>query len=162
MTNITKKGANAKRSSNLEALMQVPKEQLNKLVKQLTSTWEVQPVALGQAGLGLLKLEDGAFHEPFYLGEFPLATAHLSITLPNSDYFEGAAMMMGDDQTQVESLALCDAILSHDLEGYEMIQRLVFEGQVIRQQEIDKRSATLAKTRVDFSLIGDTGDNHEC
>lgn len=141
--------------------MKVSKEKLKLAVKQLTDDWQIQPVALPQAGLGLLKLEDGAFHEPFYLGEFPVTTAHLSITLPDGESVEGAAVMMSDDILHVESLAMCDAILTHELSGCETIRELLVEGRALQQQETNKRHAMLAKTRVDFSLLGDAGDENE-
>lgn len=161
MSNITRANLSPKRSANLEALMQVEKDRLKSVVKTITGDWQIQPVALPQAGLGLLKLQDGAFHESFYLGEFPVATAHLSVMLDSGESVEGAAVMMSDDIAQVEALALCDAILSHQLAGFEAIRQLLTEGQTNLQQKARKRHAMLGKTRVDFSLLADAGDQNE-
>jgi len=141
--------------------MKVHKDHLQSIVRKITDGWKILPVSLPQAGLGQLKLNDGAFHEPFYLGEFPVTKAHLTITLPDGKSVEGAAIMMSDDIEHVESLALCDAILTHELTGCDAIAELVIEGEALAQQETDKRHAMLAKTRVDFSLLDDAGGDDE-
>jgi len=164
MAHTDKPIAHSTRSRNLEALMQAPRDKLKSLMQSISDGWKIQAVALPQAGLGLLKMQDGAFHEAFYMGEFPLVTAHLSITLPDGEVIEGAAAMMSDDQAHVEALAICDAILTHQpntcqANSYQAITSLLAEGQNHIAQEARKRRAMLAKTRVDFSLLADTGQH---
>ena len=163
MTNKRNEHRHPDRSGNLECLMQVDKERLKALVAGLTEGWKSGPVSLPQAGLGLLKLQDGAFHEPFYLGEFPVTSAHLFVSPSEGGAFEaseyeGAALMMCDDVDFVEALAICDAILTHRLSGAEEIMQLVDEGETIRLNEAKVRSAMLVRTRVDFSLLQDAGE----
>jgi len=158
MTNKRNEHRHPDRSGNLECLMQVDKEKLKELVARLTEGWRTGPISLPQAGLGLLKLQDSAFHEPFYPGEFPVSSAHLFVSPPEGGEFEGAAMMMCDDVAFVEALAMCDAILTHGLPGYDEIMQQVSEGESIRRNEAKSRSAMLVKTRVDFSLLQDAGE----
>ena len=53
------------------ALAALPATEIKAAADTITRTHEVQDIRLPQAGLGLLTLRDGAFHEPFYLGEVP-------------------------------------------------------------------------------------------
>ena len=152
----------SERCSRIESLMRVEKTRIQAITTRISKNWSVRPVALPQAGLGLLKLQDGAFHESFYLGEFPLATAHIAIlTDPDGEEVEGAASMMTDDAKMVEALAMCDAVLTHQLDGWQEIQNLVAEGKEIEKQTTIRRNAMLEKTRVDFSLLDEAGSEHE-
>jgi len=147
--------------------MRVEKNKIQSITARISKNWIVRPVALPQAGLGLLKLQDGAFHESFYLGEFPLATAHIAVSTDvggeavECNEVEGAASMMTDDGKLVEALALCDAVLTYQLDGWQEIQGLVMEGEAIEQRATIRRNAMLTKTRVKFSLLDDAGDKDE-
>ena len=67
------------REAWLVALSHAPEQELCQLVERLCSDWTLRPKALPQEGLGLLKLQDSALGDEFYLGEFPLATCWVTV-----------------------------------------------------------------------------------
>lgn len=136
----------------------VPEDDIQSALNALSDGWRIEPKALPQSGLGMLKLRDSAFCEPFYLGEFPLSTCWVRVTTQDGHVAEGAASVMDDRIAQAERLALCDAVLSARLPGWQSIENLLIRGQRLREQVARERKAMLARTRVDFSLLDDVGD----
>jgi alpha-D-ribose 1-methylphosphonate 5-triphosphate synthase subunit PhnG len=141
----------------LSGLSAVPEEQLSELVANLSSNWRIRPLSLPQAGLGMLRMRDSAFNEPFYLGEFPLASCTISVTTDSGETAEGAALVMDDRVERAEQLALCDAILSARLPGWRQVFALLFDGMTRRDELNNERKTMLARTRVDFALLDDVG-----
>jgi alpha-D-ribose 1-methylphosphonate 5-triphosphate synthase subunit PhnG len=142
------------------ALRALPSEELLELVTDISSSWTIQPKALSHAGLGMLQLEDGAFKEPFFLGEFPLASAWVEITTPEGIVAQGAAQVMDDDVALVETLAICDATLSARLPNWKRLADLLERGvEAIERKELERKQM-LAATQVDFSLLEDVGAEH--
>lgn len=144
------------RTAWIRALTALPAEEIKTLVAGFDSAWQIRHRALPQAGLGLLKLRDGAFDEAFYLGEFPLASAYVVVSLPDGRKAEGAAQVMDDDLELAEALAVCDAVLANRLPGWEAVRARVERGMAQRAEEERIRKAMLTKTRVDFSLLEST------
>lgn len=149
------------RSQWLRSLMSLPAEVVINAVKILTADWQIKPKALSQSGLGMMKLRDGAFHEPFYLGEIPVATAWLEILTPDGETCEGAAQIMDDSSSLAETLALCDAILANRLSGWEQIADLVDQGMAQIQEQTRIRKAMLDRSRVNFSLLDAAGGEED-
>jgi alpha-D-ribose 1-methylphosphonate 5-triphosphate synthase subunit PhnG len=143
----------------VSALSMVPEQSLECLTKGFPKSWKVTPKALPQSGLGMLKLRDTTLGEAFYLGEFPLATCWLSITTEDGERAEGCAMVMDEQVDRAEQMALCDAVLSAHLPGWEKVAALIEQGMELRTRQTRERKAILARTRVDFSLLDDVGDN---
>jgi alpha-D-ribose 1-methylphosphonate 5-triphosphate synthase subunit PhnG len=135
------------------ALSAISKEKLKRAVEEICLNWEIKPKTLPQSGLGLLQLKESALSENFFLGEFPVSSAYITITLPNGDKIEGASIIMSDDPELAERLAICDAVLSAKLSGHEQIDAFVQEGLRIREEQQKVRNAMLASTQVDFSLL---------
>lgn len=123
------------------------------MASQLTQGWQVSYETIPQTGLSLLQLQDSVFHEPYYLGEIPLSTARVKLKNADGQSYEGAAQVMSDVSDFATSLAICDAIFSNQLEGWEQVNDLIKLGKAIREEEDRLRKAMLAKTRVDFSLL---------
>lgn len=144
---------NVEREQWVSALTAVPETELQAVLSALPKSWTVRPKALPQAGLGMLKLRDSAHNEPFYLGEFPLASCWLTVTTPDGTTAEGAAQVMDDRIERVEQLALCDAVLAARLPGWEAVSSLVEQGIAVREQTARQRKTILARTKVDFSLL---------
>ena len=115
--------------------------------------------SLPQAGLGLLTLTDGAFHESYYLGEFPLSTCRVELVLPDGRRAEGGAQVMADDAELARSLAILDATLASRLPGWEQVSTHVESGAFQRSEENRRRCAMLAATRVDFALLGNNEED---
>lgn len=148
------------RTAWVRALKALPKKDLLDLTGELSEDWMLRPKSLPQSGLGMMKLKDGAFNDAFYLGEFPISSAWLEITTPDGSKAEGAAQVMDDNTELAEALALCDAILSSKLPGWEQIYNLVEKGIAITEKTNRERKMMLARTRVDFSLLDNVGDNN--
>lgn len=141
------------RTEWVRALSALPSDELMAVSAGLSSTWVIHPKAVPQSGLGMLKLKDGACEEAFYLGEFPLATAWLQIKTPEGLIAEGAAQIMDDRIEFAQALALCDAVLSARLPGWEQLAELLDKGMAIREAIGQERKQMLAATQVDFSLL---------
>ncbi|NET50069.1 MAG: phosphonate C-P lyase system protein PhnG [Merismopedia sp. SIO2A8] len=123
------------------------------LAARLTQSWQISYETIPQTGLSLLQLQDSVFHEPYYLGEIPLSTAWVKLNIGNGQNYQGAAQVMSDVPNLATSLAICDAILMNQLEGWQEVADLMARGLAIRQEEDNLRGAMLAKTKVDFSLL---------
>ena len=123
------------------------------LAARLTQGWQISYETVPQTGLSLLQLQDSVFHEPYYLGEIPLSMAWVKLKIGNGQNYEGAAQVMSDVPNLATSLAICDAILTNQLQGWQEVTDLMARGRVIRQEEDKLRGAMLAKTKVDFSLL---------
>ncbi|AJF07115.1 phosphonate C-P lyase system protein PhnG [Geoalkalibacter subterraneus] len=145
------------RSQWCSVLQALPEEQILSLTKKMMSSWRVWPKVIPQAGLGMLKLNDSALCEPFYLGEFPLATAWIEVETAEGTLAEGAAQIMSDRTELVEALALCDAVLAARLPGWEQVAQLLAEGAAIRARMAAERKQILCRTQVDFSLLDEAG-----
>lgn len=149
----------ADRSVWVHALTAHPPSTVIALARKLASDWTLSQGELPQSGLGMLKLVDGALHEAYFLGEFPLARCHLRIGLPDGREASGAAWVMGDDAELAEALAVLDAVLAGDLPGRHEALELVSAGLGLREAVERERHALLAATRVDFSLLGSAGED---
>ena len=145
----------------LRGLTAHPAAALVELSGRLSAGWTLTYLALPQAGLGLLKLRDGAFHEPYYLGEFPIACCRVRVQLPDGATAEGAAQVMADDPALAQALAVLDAILAARLPGWQEVAALANEGASKRAEEDRRRRAMLAGTRVDFALLGATEEDED-
>lgn len=146
------------RSQWVRALSMVDKADLMQQVNGLSANWVIKPKSQPQAGLGVLTLKESTLSESFFLGEFPLASVWVEVTTQAGQVAEGAANVMHDDVSYAEALALCDAILANELNGWQEITRLLSMGVAAIDHEENVRKALLASTRVDFSLLEDAGD----
>jgi alpha-D-ribose 1-methylphosphonate 5-triphosphate synthase subunit PhnG len=144
----------------ISTLSLVPDSALREVIDRLPADWVIKPRALPQEGLGLLKLQDSALGEPFYLGEFPLSSCWLSITTQEGLTAEGAALIMDNCIDRAEQLALCDAVLAAKLPGWERVAELLAQGLERKRAIANERKAILAHTRVDFSLLDEAGGDH--
>ncbi|MEM1393374.1 MAG: phosphonate C-P lyase system protein PhnG [Cyanobacteria bacterium P01_H01_bin.150] len=137
----------------LRSLTALNPETVIQLASQLSQGWNVSYEAIPQQGLSLLQLQDSVFKQPYYLGEIPLSTARVKLKNANGQSYEGGVQVMSDVPDFAASLAICDAIFSNKLMGWEKVAELIHRGRAIRQEEDRLRSAMLAKTKVDFSLL---------
>ncbi len=149
------------RKNWVRLLTAVDQQQVQLLAEQLSQDWQLHYKSLPQSGLGMLKLRDGALHEPFYLGEIPIASAWVELTLANGNKAEGAAQVMDDSKELAEAIAVCDAIMANKLAGYELIMALMQQGAESIAAEQENRKQILARTHVDFSLLDDAGETDE-
>ncbi len=151
---------NTERNQWIRNLSALADEELLDWAQNLPKAWSIRPKTVPQSGLGMLKLRDGAFHEPFYLGEFPLATAWLSIRTAQGREAEGAAYIMDDRLELAQALALADAVLSARLPGWRQVEAMLEKGRDLREQTERRRKLMLKRTQVDFSLLDEAaGDD---
>jgi alpha-D-ribose 1-methylphosphonate 5-triphosphate synthase subunit PhnG len=136
------------------ALAALPATEIKAAADTIARTHEVQDISLPQAGLGLLTLRDGAFHEPFYLGEVPVARAQVVVRTHDGREASGGAVLIDDRVRLVRALAILDAILAARLPGWETVATLVERGDALRAQLDAQRRHILERTRVDFALLG--------
>lgn len=127
---------------------------LNTIAERIAQDCEVRQTSLPQAGLGLLTLADGAFREPYYLGEFPLSTCRIELHLADGRCAEGGAQVMADDANLARSLAILDSVLAARFPGWEEVAEAVRAGAGKRREQALRRKSMLASTRVDFALLG--------
>lgn len=151
---------NLERKHWIRALTAHPASVLNALADELAREFDVKLKSLPQAGLGLLTLTDGAFHEPYYLGEFPLSSCSIELSLADGRTAAGGAHVMADDANLARSLAILDAVLAARLPGWEQVSAQIDAGAITRTQEDRRRRAMLAATRVDFAMLNNT-ENEE-
>jgi alpha-D-ribose 1-methylphosphonate 5-triphosphate synthase subunit PhnG len=149
------------RSGWIRALTAHPSTDLMALAEQLAEGCEVRLTRLPQAGLGLLTLIDGALHEPYYLGEFPLSSCAVELTLPDGRKAAGGAQVMADDAELARALAILDAVLAAQFPGWERVSALVEAGAQKRTAEDRRRAAILAATRVDFAMLNNAGEEDD-
>ncbi|MDR2216472.1 MAG: phosphonate C-P lyase system protein PhnG [Nevskiaceae bacterium] len=141
------------RKDCIRALTAHPTTTLAALADELSSGCEVRWTRLPQAGLGLLRLSDGAFHEPYYLGEFPLSVCGVELIDGEGRRAAGAAQVMADDAALARALAILDGVLAARFAGWERIAVLIEAGVSLRAEEDRRRRIMLASTRVDFALL---------
>lgn len=142
----------------IRALTAHPAPALHTLADQLTTGCEITLTSLPQAGLGLLTMTDGAFHEPYYLGEFPLSSCSIELSLPDGRRASGGAQVMADDAELSRSLAILDTILAAKFPGWEQVASHIESGRIRRADEDHRRRAMLSSTRVDFAMLNDAPD----
>ena len=143
------------------ALSKVPEQRVRNTLDRVTQHWNIKAKTLPQCGLGMLKMRDSALGGDYYMGEFPLATCWLSVHTDQGKTAEGAAWIMDDNDERAEQMALSDAILSSRLPGWEQILDLLEMGTRIQAGEAKERKSLLAKTRVNFSLLDDVGEQDD-
>jgi alpha-D-ribose 1-methylphosphonate 5-triphosphate synthase subunit PhnG len=143
------------------ALCALHADEVNATVAELLREIEVRDVALPQAGLGLLNLRDGAFREPFFIGEIPVARADVIVRTVAGDEIRGGTVIVDDRARLARSIAILDAVMVGKLPGWEQAAALVQRGIETRDQTNSERKKLLAATRVDFSLLGQEDDEDE-
>ncbi len=111
-------------------------------------------VALPQSGLGLLQLQDSALGDRYFLGEIPLARAHVRLVHADGQSTEGAAQLLDDRASLARAIAILDAVKAAQWPGSERVDALLQAGLTHWQGIEASRNALLARTRVDFALLG--------
>lgn len=143
------------------ALCALHANEVKQTVAELLRNIEVRDAALPQAGLGLLSLRDGAFHEEFFIGEIPVARAEVIVRTAAGVEVRGGAVIIDDRAQFARSIAILDAVLAGKLPGWEQAASLVQQGIAVRGKKDSERKKLLAATRVDFSLLGQEDDEDE-
>jgi len=143
------------------ALAVLPAQDLVSAAEAIAATCLVRDLVLPQSGLALLTLRDGAFHEPFHLGEVPVARAQVLLRAPDGREAGGGAVLLDDRSNIARAVAILDGALAGQLPGWETAAALVERGSAARAQTRAEGQHLLASTRVDFSLLGQPGEDDD-
>ncbi|MCL2655883.1 MAG: phosphonate C-P lyase system protein PhnG [Betaproteobacteria bacterium] len=149
------------RSAWPRLLSALPAAEVKQLAASLAADYTIEDLVIPQSGLGLLQLRDSALADAYFLGEIPIAQAHVRLTANNRQPAEGAARVLDDRAKLARAIAVLDAILAAPLAGAEAVAALLERGwQRIAAQEAERRGL-LNATRVDFSLLGTDEDDDD-
>jgi len=143
------------------ALCSLPANEVRHLAVALSNKLEVRDVALPQTGLGLLNMREGAFQESYFIGEIPVARAEVVVRDAAGDEVRGGALIVDDRAQLARAIAILDAVMAGKLPGWVNAMTLVQQGLEAHQQKQTERKSLLAATHVDFSLLGQEGDEDE-
>jgi len=151
---INSSATNIPRSEWIQRLSTLPSERVTSVADDLAQRYHIEDLCLPESGLALLPLRDGALGEAYFLGEIPLAQAHVRISGGDGLTVEGAALLLDDRTRLARAMAVLDGILAARLPGFHLIEELLEEGALAWKKAAAGRRAFLAATRVDFSLLG--------
>jgi alpha-D-ribose 1-methylphosphonate 5-triphosphate synthase subunit PhnG len=129
------------------------------LAQRVTEGLTVSPLQPPESGLALMQWRDAVQHQLFFLGEVPLARAAVMVLDTVGQRAEGGAVVMADDVELAQALAALDAVHSHRLPGAEAVDALAECGARARARTRAERQAVLKRTRVDFALLSDGGED---
>jgi alpha-D-ribose 1-methylphosphonate 5-triphosphate synthase subunit PhnG len=153
MLNEAHLGNDCQRTQLPRLLMALPESEVIAAANQFAARYKIEDIKLPQAGLGLMQLKDSALQEGYFLGEIPLATAHVVLTDAQQNRTEGAAQIMHSEALLARAIAIMDAVVSAKLTGHEGVTQLLARGLTVLTEQKSSRKKMLARTRVDFSLL---------
>jgi alpha-D-ribose 1-methylphosphonate 5-triphosphate synthase subunit PhnG len=128
---------------------------------RLTEGLTVTPLQPAESGLALMQWRDAVQHQPFYLGEVPMARAAVALVNQRGERAEGGAVVMADDAELAHALALLDAVFAQRWPGAEAVDALALRGAQAREDIRAVRQAGLKRTRVDFALLAEADEDSE-
>ena len=137
------------------------REQVLQAAAQLAEGLTITPLQLAESGLALMQWQDAVMHQPFFLGEVPMARAAIALVNHRGERAEGGAVVMADDADLAHALALLDAVFAHRWPGVEVVEALARNGATARERLHAQRQAGLQRTRVDFALLAEADEAQE-
>lgn len=142
-------------------LVAADREAVLNTATQLTEGLTVAPLRPAESGLALMQWRDAVKHQPFFLGEVPMARAAVALVNHRGERAEGGAVVMADDAELAQALAVLDAVFAHRWPGAEAVDALALRGARAREDIRAVRQAGLKRTRVDFALLAEADDGSE-
>ena len=128
---------------------------------QLTEGLTVTPLQPAESGLALMQWRDAVQHQPFFLGEVPMARAAFTMGNHPGASAQGGAGGKGGDPALGQALAVLDAVVAQRWPGAEAVDALAQRGAQARDRVRAVRQAGLKRTRVDFALLAEADDESE-
>lgn len=128
---------------------------------QLTEGLTVTPLQPAESGLALLQWRDAVKHQPFFLGEVPMARSAVALVNQCGERAEGGAVVMADDAELAHALAVLDAVFARRWPGAEAVDALALRGAQTLDDLRAVRQAGLKRTRVDFALLAEADEDSE-
>ncbi|CAM5539541.1 hypothetical protein TMEC54S_00031 [Thauera mechernichensis] len=139
----------------------LPAAPIKALADELAGRYQVEDMALAQSGLGLMPVTDSALGDTYFIGEIPLASAHVRLANAESGQTEGAATLVDDRAGVARALAILDAVLAAGWSGADAASQLLERGAAALDEQTRQRRALLSATRVDFALLGTAGEDDD-
>ena len=161
MTSRTLPTAPIERRHLVACLVAAGREPVLSTAAQLTEGMTVTPLQPAESGLALMQWRDAVQHQPFFLGEVPMARAAVSLVNHRGERAEGGAVVMADDAELAQALAVLDAVFAQRWPGVEAVDALALRGAQARDRIRAVRQAGLKRTRVDFALLAEADDELE-
>jgi alpha-D-ribose 1-methylphosphonate 5-triphosphate synthase subunit PhnG len=161
MTSLSVTTLKIERRHLVACLTTADREQVLHAAAQLAEGLTITPLQPAESGLALLQWQDAVIHQPFFLGEVPMARAAIALVNHRGDRAEGGAVVMVDDADLAHALALLDAVFAHRWPGVEVVETLARSGAAARERLRAQRQAGLQRTRVDFSLLAEADEHQE-
>ena len=161
MTSRTLPTAPIERRHLVACLVAAGREPVLSTAAQLTEGMTVTPLQPAESGLALMQWRDAVQHQPFLLGEVPMARAAVSLVNHRGERAEGGAVVMADDAELAQALAVLDAVFAQRWPGVEAVDALALRGAQARDRIRAVRQAGLKRTRVDFALLAEADDELE-
>lgn len=142
-------------------LVAAGRESVMTTATQLTEGLTVTPLQPAESGLALMQWRDAVQHQPFYLGEVPMARAAVALINRRGERAEGGAVVMADDAELAQALAVLDAVFAQRWPGAEAVDALALRGAQAHEGIRAIRQAGLKRTRVDFALLAEADEDTE-
>ena len=161
MTSRTLPTAPIERRHLVACLVAAGREPVLSTAAQLTEGMTVTPLQPAESGLALMQWRDAVQHQPFFLGEVPMARAAVSLVNHRGERAEGGAVVMADDAELAQALAVLDAVFAQRWPGVEAVDALALRGAQARDRIRAVRQAGLKRTRVEFALLAEADDESE-
>ena len=161
MTSRTLPTAPIERRHLVACLVAAGREPVLSTAAQLTEGMTVTPLQPAESGLALMQWRDAVQHQPFFLGEVPMARAAVALVNHRGERAEGGAVVMADDAELAQALAVLDAVFAQRWPGVEAVDALALRGAQARDRIRAVRQAGLKRTRVDFALLAEADDELE-
>jgi alpha-D-ribose 1-methylphosphonate 5-triphosphate synthase subunit PhnG len=161
MTSSTVAAPKIERRHLVACLTAADRDQVLHAAAQLAEGLTITPLQPAESGLALMQWQDAVMHQPFFLGEVPMARAAIALVNHRGDRAEGGAVVMADDADLAHALAVLDAVFAHRWPGEEVVGALALRGATARERLRAQRQAGLQRTRVDFSLLAEADADEE-
>ena len=161
MTSRTLPTAPIERRHLVACLVAAGREPVLNTATQLTEGLTVTPLQPAESGLALMQWRDAVQHQPFFLGEVPMARAAVALVNHRGERAEGGAVVMAGDAELAQALAVLDAVVAQRWPGAEAVDALAQRGAQARDRVRAVRQAGLKRTRVDFALLAEADDESE-
>lgn len=149
------------RRHRVACLVAAGREAVLHTAAQLIEGLTVTPLQPTESGLALMQWRDAVQHQPFFLGEVPMARAAVALINHRGERAEGGAVVMADDAELAQALAVLDAVLAQRWPGVEAVDALALRGAQARDELRAVRQAGLKRTRVDFALLAEADEDTE-
>ena len=161
MTSSTVAAPKIERRHLVACLTAADRDQVLHAAAQLAEGLTITPLQPAESGLALMQWQDAVMHQPFFLGEVPMARTAVALVNHRGERAEGGAVVMADDAELAQALAVLDAVFAQRWPGVEAVDALALRGAQARDRIRAVRQAGLKRTRVEFALLAEADDESE-